>query len=102
MNERICCDSPNAIELLLHCMCDPRPYEGLGVATFEEDIKRFVRLGLIRLEKGEGRERIYRTTGLGNAHVNNMCNLQFPRVAYVDEHGKVIRGVAIKEIGEMP
>ena len=86
--------SPLRVEFLLHCHCTPMPYwcetdSDERIQAIKELAQEFVTLGAIEPHTtDDGR---WVTTSLGGAWVDAICNVEIPRHAFVDEHGKVLR-----------
>lgn len=78
--------SPHAIQVLLWCHChpDPNPEEN---GMWRQTIAEFVKVGV--LEKELDSER-HRTTPLGGAWVNALCNTPIPRMVFVDENDRIL------------
>lgn len=78
--------SPHAIEVLLwcHCRCEAKPDAPPG---WIQTIGEFVSLGALEKELDSDH---YRTTPLGGAWVNALCNTPIPRMVFVDEHDRIL------------
>jgi len=82
--------SPNNIEVLLHCHTRPQPHPRLDAGAVRDAIGEFLRLGAIEPDEEAN---CWRTTPLGKAWVQALCNVPPPRTAFVDEHGNLIEGI---------
>lgn len=81
-------NSPLNIEFLLWCHTRLEPHPNAKLPVYQDIIDQFSKNGII-VKAGLG-EHNYKTTPKGDAWVAMLCNLQEPRAAYVDAHGKVI------------
>lgn len=81
--------SPARIQILLRCHVSPEPLPNCDAPVSAETIREFLQLGVIEpygpIEPGPQR---YRTTALGRAWVQALCNVPCPRVVYLDEQGR--------------
>lgn len=78
--------SPNNIEVLLHFHTSSTPHPRREAGAVADAITQFLHWGAI-----ENVERdIFRTTPLGKAWVQALCNVPIPRRAFVDETNVVL------------
>lgn len=83
--------SPNNIEVLLHCHTSPRPHPRINDAQAVMDaVDMFLKLGAIEIDRDAEDSNVYKTTPMGKAWVNALCNTPPPTLAYVDENGKIL------------
>lgn len=80
--------SPNNIEVLLHCHTCPSPHPRLEAGAVKDAITGFLHVGAIEPDPEND---CYRTTPMGKAWVQALCNVRPPRAAFVDEHGNVLK-----------
>ena len=78
--------TPNDIEILIHYHVSPEPHPRITAPAVESATLMLEENGLIQRIDG-----IYRTTERGRAHVEQLCNLDFPRAAWVGANGEVLR-----------
>lgn len=80
--------SPANIEQLLwyHTRVGPYPTDDSPMAS--DFVKEMIGVGVIEGSEGS---RCYRLTLRGKAWVEALCNVALPTIAYVDEHGNVIK-----------
>jgi len=78
--------SPSNIEVLLHCHTCPRPHPRLEAGAVKDAIMMFLHLGAIEPDTKNN----YKTTPMGKAWVQALCNVRPPRPAFVDESGNVL------------
>lgn len=78
--------TPYRIKLLLHFDCSPGPYPLSPI--FQEEVDGLVEEGAIEpcAESGSG----YKTTSLGGAWVQALCNVPPPKVVFVDQLGNIL------------
>lgn len=81
--------SPSNIELLLHCHCCPTPHPRIDAPAIRETIAEFIGLDILVRDRNCDGE-VYKTTAKGAAWVEALCNVEIPRTAYVDGHGRVL------------
>lgn len=79
--------SPNNIEVLLHCHTRPGPHPRLDAGAVQSALAKFKQLGAI---ESDGTKDGYRTTPMGKAWVQALCNVPPPQAAFVDQHGNVL------------
>lgn len=77
---------PANIEFLLHCHTSPLPFQHSDAGHYIELTRAWLDQGVIA-EDGNG---IFRTTALGSAWVKALCNVEKPRLAYVDAQGNFL------------
>lgn len=82
--------SPAHVEFLIHCHCSVGPFERWDVPMFLELAKAWVDMEIIELSTNTEAEPIYKTTPLGRAWVNAICNTPLPKSVFVDEMGRVL------------
>lgn len=80
--------SPNNIEILLHCHCSPGVHERIHAPAVGLAIDRFLDAGAI--VHGE-EPNTYKTTHLGCAWVEALCNVEAPRLAYIDREKNILK-----------
>ena len=78
--------TPNDIEILIHYHVSPAPHPRISAPAVESATLMLQEHGLIHLVDGS-----YRTTDRGSAHVQQLCELDFPRAAWVSAAGEVIK-----------
>lgn len=78
--------TPNTIEILLHYYVSPDPHPRIGAPAVNDDIQMLVSVGLISLLHGK----VYQTTDRGEAHIKQLCNLPFPKRAWIGSNNEVI------------
>lgn len=83
--------SPSNIEILLHCHTSPIPHPRVSAPAVREGLLELQKAGVIEPE-GDSNHYVYRTTSLGAAWVKLLCTTPIPKVAYVDEQDRVIKG----------
>lgn len=83
---------PLNISLLLHCYVSPEPIENYGAPSKSEGISMLLEAGAIAVLEGQPKEMgLYRTTPLGRAWVEALCNVPPPKQVFVDEGGRVLK-----------
>ena len=80
--------SPNNINVLLHYHCSCEPHPRLEASAVSEALQEFLRIGALVKDDSTGSG--YRTTPMGQAWVQALCNVAPPQQAFVDEHGTVL------------
>lgn len=75
--------TPNDLEVLIHCYVSPERHPRIDAPAVREAIKKFIRDGII--------DERHRTTEKGEAWLELILRVPYPKKAYVDEEGKVIR-----------
>lgn len=86
-------ETPYRINLLLHFHCSPEPYPLRSAPAFQEEVDSLLKEGAIKprveitggLHSGE-----YRTTPLGEAWVQALCNVPPPQMVFVDQLGNIL------------
>ncbi len=78
--------SPLEINFLLHCYYSPEPHERIDAPAMGSVVTNLIAEGLI---VANGKD-IWKTTDRGNAHVEQLCNLPFPRLEWIGYDGKTI------------
>lgn len=76
-------ETPNVIEVLLHCHVCPEPHPRWEAPAVQEALRFLAREGAIHSVE----VRTYITTDLGAAWVKALCNVEKPRLVYVDTNG---------------
>lgn len=82
--------SPLAIKILLHCHCSSEEVPNFGAQAVAETVSYLLDIQAIT-HSGERSSNSFQTTDLGAAWVQALCDLPPPRLAYVDQGGKVIK-----------
>lgn len=80
--------SPNNIDVLLHFHVSDEPHPRREAPAVQDAIAWFLDIGVIA--HGE-HPYCYRTTDLGKAWVESLCNVPIPRRAFIDEMGRIIK-----------
>lgn len=80
--------TPNDIEVLLHCHVSPTPHPRLEYPGVSESLRMLKGAGLIT--QTDGMYNTYETTPRGRAHVEQLCNLELPRLQWVSRDGVVL------------
>lgn len=80
--------SPNNVDVLLHYYTSPNPHPRLEAEAVLEVIEMFVDLGCLAIN-GEDFDTL-RITPKGKAWVRALCDVECPRVAFVDNNGNVL------------
>lgn len=80
-------DTPNNIEVLLHCHCAASPHPRIEADAVKDAIAGLLECGAIELENGVD---MYRTTPLGRAWINALVRVPIPRMAFIDCDGTVL------------
>lgn len=92
MSEPIHC--PAHITFLLHCHVSPDGFEHIDAPVFQQLIPSWLKLGVIEPHEPFGATPCtphhYRTTALGKAWVQALCNVTCPKTAFIDEQGRVL------------
>lgn len=79
--------SPNDIEVLIHCHCQPIPHPRRGAPAVSEALQRFVRDGIIELSSEPG---VFHTTSKGAAWLRMILATPYPESQWVDPRdGKI-------------
>jgi len=81
---------PATVSFLLHCHVSCRAYEPQSMVS-SESATILMECGAIEPDDRPGAENIYRTTPLGAAWVQLLCNTPVPQTAFVDSHGNLIK-----------
>lgn len=84
--------SPNNIDVLLHCYSQKGPHPRLEALAVQDSIMEFISMGVVEVLKREKEGTIYKTTPLGDAWVQALCNVPPPRMAFIDQNGAVLTG----------
>jgi hypothetical protein len=79
---------PAHIEFLLWVHCNPEPFPREDAPVYRDLIPQLIRLGVIEREVSP--KDCWRTTPLGRAWVQALCNVPMPKAAYLDEMGRVL------------
>ena len=80
--------TPNSIEILIHYHVSPTPHPRIKFPAVQDELASLFAKGLI--EPHPQLADVYRTTARGDAHIKQLCELDFPVQAWVDAHGNVI------------
>ncbi len=80
--------SPHVIKVLLHCYISPEPLEHGDMPLYQDTLIDLMQAGAI--EQREAGKRVYNATPLGEAWVIALCNVPPPKMAFIDEVGRVI------------
>ena len=80
--------TPNSIEILLHCYVSPSPHPRENASEVSVAFSQLEAEGLITFDDGGG---YWKTTQRGAAHVQQLCALPFPEMAWVNSCGEVIK-----------
>jgi hypothetical protein len=81
--------SPCFVECLLRCYWSPLAHPKLEAPATQDAIAYFLKMGAI---KPDGRkEDVWRTTPLGKAWVDAICNTEIPSPAFCDAQGDAIK-----------
>jgi hypothetical protein len=80
--------SPSNIELLIWCHVRFEPHPRMEAPGVAETLKEFLDMGVIRTTPEPN---VFTTTPLGAAWVESLCNTPPPRLAYIDQLGKIIK-----------
>jgi len=78
--------TPNEIEILIHCHVSPVKHPRADYPAIQEVLQGMETNGLI--EKCD--QEVYRTTDRGRAHVEQLCSLPWPALAWIDYKDEVI------------
>ena len=77
--------TPNDIEILIHCYVSPTEHPRYHAN--HDVFNRLVTEGLIQGNFGNN---VYMTTEKGKAHMSQLCDLPYPKQAWVNDKGEVI------------
>lgn len=80
--------SPNNIDVLLHCHASVGPHPRIEARAVQEAIDALMMVGAIAPDMRM--PQCYTTTPLGHAWVQALCNVPRPKVAFIDEMGRVL------------
>jgi hypothetical protein len=80
---------PSNIEVLLWCHLERNAHPKADAPAINETIKEFLSMGVI--ETVDAVKGVYKTTPLGDAWVQALCNVKVPQPAFVDEQGRVLQ-----------
>lgn len=85
--------TPSNIEVLLWCHTRPQPHPRLDAPAVRDAVQEFLKIGAVEATplSGGGEFGAFRTTPLGRAWVAALCQVQRPRVGFIDENGKAIK-----------
>ena len=79
--------TPNEIEILIHCHTSPCVHPRIDVLAVNHAIEMLIDMGLIiKINKQD----CYTTTLRGKAHIQQICNLEFPKQVFIGSDGKII------------
>ena len=78
--------TPNDIEVLLHCHTSPAIHTRGDAPAVKEAIRSLEANGLIERRDQEW----YHTTARGQAHVEQLCSLGWPTLAWIGANGGVV------------
>lgn len=78
--------TPNNIEVLLHYYRCPCPHPRVNAPAVQQVIQEFLEMGVLQFVNVD----VYRTTELGDAWVQALCNTPPPRTVFVDAAGNVL------------
>ena len=79
--------TPNDIEILIHYCTSPSVHERLDAPAVKDSIASMVDCGLLEPIDNNG---MYIGTERGWAHLEQICQLNLPRRAWLGDNGKVI------------
>ncbi len=81
--------SPLNIDILLWCRTHVEPYPRLEATAVSDTIKQFLEMKVIEpdIESPPG---VYKTTPLGTAWVEALCNVPPPTLVFMDQFGRVL------------
>lgn len=79
--------TPHSIEVLLWCHTRAEAHPDIDLGGWRQTIGEFVKLGALEKELDSDR---YRTTPLGSAWVNSLCNTCIPRQVFVDQNNNIL------------
>lgn len=81
--------TPNEIDVLMHCYTSPMIHERFEAPAVQEAIGMLLALGAVEKDSNRGDDQ-YRTTNLGRAWVEAICNVPVPTAVFLDKDGKPI------------
>jgi hypothetical protein len=81
--------TPNAIEVLIHCHCCPEPHPRIDAPAVRDALQCLQECGAITTHKEPGR---WMTTALGAAWLHALCRVPIPttRKFFVDADGGLL------------
>lgn len=82
--------TPCEIEVLIHCHVSPSRHPRANAPAIQEAIQHFVKNGLIEIVRREGYCDTYKTTKKGEAHIEQLCSMPWPKLGWVGYDGDVI------------
>lgn len=81
-------NTPNDIEVLIHCHCSPNVHPRADAPAVIETIERFLNDEII--ERSLRNEGTYNTTDKGRAWLKCILNVPYPTQRWVDSNGNAI------------
>jgi len=85
---------PAHIEFLLHCHTRFDSFERLDAPVYQELIPVWLEAGIIEPHEPFGASiataKTYKTTALGKAWVQALCNVPVPKAVFIDEQGRIL------------
>lgn len=78
--------TPHDIEVLLHHHCSTAPWRSTTAPAYHGSCEMLTGAGALDYADG-----ILRTTPLGKAWVEVLCNTPCPRAAFLDEQGREVK-----------
>jgi len=82
--------TPNDIDVLIHYHTSRAPHPRADAPAVSDSIECFIGNGVFHCVDGEGMKDYITTTDKGKALMKMLCDVEFPRQAWVDTKGKVI------------
>ena len=79
--------SPSDIEVLIWCHCRAETHPRIKAPAVNGAIQQFLSAGLI---EAHDHFDFYITTDRGAAHINQLCSVEWPTQAWIDNNGNVI------------
>lgn len=84
--------SPNDIEVLIHCVCQPfKVHPRIEAPAVADCLRRFVAAGIvIKDPNAPVSEELYMATDRGRVHLEQLCQIPYPKQVWVREDGTAI------------
>lgn len=79
--------TPNDIEVLIHFHCSPCRHPNDAAPAVRESIEMMIENGLLERDTKPDEPMRFKTTSRGAAHLDQLCNVPFPRRGWIFADG---------------
>lgn len=83
-------ETPYRIKLLIHFAGSPERSPYWGTKAYNDEVDSLLKDGAIKAYNEPGYNGDYCATPLGQAWVQALCNVQIPKMVFVDQLGNVL------------